>query len=119
MSRWLLGLNLEHLVPEFSARSVDGEQLLRLESTELKVGSVCARMHAPEIQYRSTSSLTHSHFLCFSQALGVTSSQDRALLKKRIKDLRVTMEKAKRNREKLEKQLLRRQDSEMQQKEAP
>lgn len=37
MSRWLLGLNLEHLVPEFSGRSVDGEQLLRLESPELKV----------------------------------------------------------------------------------
>ncbi|XP_075900516.1 neurabin-1 isoform X4 [Nelusetta ayraudi] len=86
VSRWLLGLNLEHLVPEFSARSVDGEQLLRLESAELK-------------------------------ALGVTSSQDRALLKKRIKDLRVTMEKAKRNREKLEKQ--RRQEPESQQKEVP
>lgn len=62
--------------------------------------------------HTSSSSLTHPHFLCIPQALGVTSSQDRALLKKRIKDLRLTVEKARRNQEKLEKQLQR-------QKEAP
>lgn len=57
---------------------------------------------------------------CVSQALGVTSSQDRALLKKKIKDLKVAMEKAKRNREKVEKQRekLRKRELE-QQKEAP
>lgn len=35
---WLMGLNLEHLILEFTARNIDGEQLLRLDSTELKVG---------------------------------------------------------------------------------
>lgn len=53
------------------------------------------------------------------QALGVASSQDRALIKKKIKDLKVLMEKAKRNREKVEKQRekLRKRELE-QQKEA-
>lgn len=50
--------------------------------------------------------------MCFSQLLGVTSSQERALIKKKIKDLKVMMEKAKRNQEKVEKQRekLRRRD---------
>ena len=53
------------------------------------------------------------------QALGVTSSQDRALIKKKIKDLKVLMEKAKRNREKVEKQRekLRKREFDEQQKE--
>lgn len=55
---------------------------------------------------------------CFSQLLGVVSSQDRALIKKKIKDLKVMMEKAKRNQEKVENQRekLRRRDLEQQQK---
>lgn len=54
------------------------------------------------------------------QALGVSSSQDRALIKKKIKDLKVLMEKAKRNREKVEKQRekLRKRELEQQQKES-
>lgn len=54
------------------------------------------------------------------QALGVTSSQDRALIKKKIKDLKVLMEKARRNREKMEKQRekLRKRELEQQQKQA-
>uniref|UniRef100_A0A8C4GVS7 Neurabin-1 n=1 Tax=Dicentrarchus labrax TaxID=13489 RepID=A0A8C4GVS7_DICLA len=89
VARWLMGLNLEHHIPEFTAQNIDGEQLLLLESPELK-------------------------------ALGVTSSQDRALIKKKIKDLKVLMEKAKRNREKVEKQRekLRKRELEQQQKEA-
>ncbi|XP_060948225.1 neurabin-1 [Limanda limanda] len=89
VARWLLGLNLEHHIPEFTAKNIDGEQLLELDSTELK-------------------------------ALGVTSSQDRALIKKKIKDLKMLMEKAKRNQEKLEKQRekLRKRELE-QQKESP
>ncbi|XP_060915818.1 neurabin-1 isoform X3 [Labrus mixtus] len=88
VARWLTGLNLEHHIPEFTAKNVDGEQLLRLESDELK-------------------------------ALGVTSSQDRALIKKKVKDLKALMDKAKRNREKLEKQRekLRKRELEQQQKE--
>lgn len=53
------------------------------------------------------------------QALGVSSSQDRALIKKKIRDLKVLMEKAKRNREKVEKQRekLRKRELEQQQRE--
>lgn len=40
----------------------------------------------------------------FWQDLGVESSQDRAVIKKKLKDLKVLMEKARRNREKIEKQ---------------
>lgn len=56
--------------------------------------------------------------MCFSQLLGVTSSQERALIKKKIKDLKVMMEKAKRNQEKVEKQRerLRRRDLAQQRK---
>nr|XP_057903727.1 neurabin-1 isoform X2 [Doryrhamphus excisus] len=90
VSRWLMGLNLEQHIPEFTAKNIDGEQLLQLESADLKV-------------------------------LGVTSSQDRTLIKKKIKDLKVLMEKAKRNREKVEKQrekLRKREQEQQQQKEA-
>uniref|UniRef100_A0A672HXM6 Neurabin-1 n=1 Tax=Salarias fasciatus TaxID=181472 RepID=A0A672HXM6_SALFA len=73
VARWLMGLNLEHHIPEFTAKNIDGEQLLQLDSTDLK-------------------------------ALGVSSSQDRAVIKKKIKDLKVLMEKARRNQEKVEKQ---------------
>ncbi|XP_029022922.1 neurabin-1 isoform X2 [Betta splendens] len=79
VARWLMGLNLEQHILEFTAKNIDGEQLLQLDSAELK-------------------------------ALGVTSSQDRALIKKKIKDLKVLMEKAKRSREKAEK--LRRKELE-------
>ncbi|TNN72165.1 Neurabin-1 [Liparis tanakae] len=81
VARWLMGLNLEHHIPEFTANNIDGEQLLQLESAELK---------------------------------------DRALIKKKIKDLKVLMEKAKRNREKVEKQRekLQKRELEQQQKEA-
>ncbi|XP_057684436.1 neurabin-1 isoform X2 [Corythoichthys intestinalis] len=89
VSRWLVGLNLEQYIPEFTAKNIDGERLLRLDSTELK-------------------------------SLGVTSSQDRTLIKKKIKDLKVLMEKAKRNQEKMEKQRekLRKKEMEQQQKES-
>ncbi|XP_014191075.1 neurabin-1 isoform X3 [Haplochromis burtoni] len=89
VAHWLMGLNLEHHIPEFTAKNIDGVQLLQLNSAELK-------------------------------ALGVTSSQDRTLIKKKIKDLKVMMEKAKRNQEKMEKQRekLRKRELEQQQKDA-
>ncbi|XP_041664989.1 neurabin-1 isoform X3 [Cheilinus undulatus] len=87
VARWLTGLNLDHHIPEFTAKNIDGEQLLQLESAELK-------------------------------ALGVTSSQERALIKKKIKDLKVLMDKAKRNREKLEKQREKLRKREQEQKES-
>uniref|UniRef100_A0A8C1TDG9 Neurabin-1 n=1 Tax=Cyprinus carpio TaxID=7962 RepID=A0A8C1TDG9_CYPCA len=73
VSCWLMGLNLEQYVSLFTAKNVDGEQLMKLDSSALK-------------------------------ALGVESSQDRALIKKKLKDLKVLMEKARKNREKIEKQ---------------
>ncbi|CAN9503869.1 unnamed protein product [Ophioblennius macclurei] len=89
VARWLMGLNLEQHIPEFTAKNIDGEQLLQLDSTDLK-------------------------------ALGVTSSQDRAVLKKKIKDLKVLMEKARRSQEKAEKQRekLRKRELDQQQKDA-
>ncbi|KAK1172904.1 neurabin-1-like [Acipenser oxyrinchus oxyrinchus] len=72
VSHWLMGLNLEQYIPEFTAKNIDGEQLLQLDGSKLK-------------------------------SLGITTSQDQVLLKKKIKDLRVYMEKARKTREKLEK----------------
>ncbi|XP_010873025.1 sterile alpha motif domain-containing protein 14 [Esox lucius] len=34
--QWLKGLNMEQYIPEFSAREVDGEQLLQMDGTKLK-----------------------------------------------------------------------------------
>lgn len=89
VASWLMGLNLEQHIPEFTAKKVGGEKLLQLDSTELK-------------------------------ALGVSSSQDRALIKRKIKDLKVLMEKVRRNQEKLEKQYekLRKKELEQLQKQA-
>ncbi|XP_030644382.1 neurabin-1 [Chanos chanos] len=86
---WLLGLNLEQYIPQFTAKNIDGEQLLQLDSSALK-------------------------------DLGVDSTQDRALIKKKLKDLKVLMEKARKNREKLEKQRekLRKKELEQVQKQA-
>ena len=37
VAHWLVGLDLQLHVPEFTAKNVDGERLLQLESNELKV----------------------------------------------------------------------------------
>lgn len=37
VARWLVGIHLEHHIPEFTAQNVDGERLLQLETPELKV----------------------------------------------------------------------------------
>ena len=34
---WLQGLNMEQYIPEFSAREIDGEQLLQMDNSKLKV----------------------------------------------------------------------------------
>lgn len=54
------------------------------------------------------------------KTLGVASSQDRALIKKKVKDLKVLMEKARRNRQKLDKRRakLRKKELEQQKKQA-
>ena len=38
MCQWLKGLNMEQYIPEFTARDIDGEQLLLMDGTKLKVG---------------------------------------------------------------------------------
>nr|XP_045015848.1 neurabin-1 isoform X4 [Jaculus jaculus] len=83
VSHWLMSLNLEQYVSEFSAQNITGEQLLQLDGNKLK-------------------------------ALGMTSSQDRALVKKRLKEMKMSLEKARKAQEKMEKQRekLRRKEQE-------
>ncbi|XP_068581815.1 sterile alpha motif domain-containing protein 14 [Cebidichthys violaceus] len=79
VSHWLRGLHMEQYVPEFSARDVDGQQLLQMDGNKLK-------------------------------ALGVLSSSDRSVLKRRIKDLHSAAEKERKALRQKEKQ--RRRDNE-------
>ncbi|XP_044539922.1 neurabin-1-like, partial [Gracilinanus agilis] len=52
------------------------------------------------------------------KALGVTSSQDRALIKKQLKDMKAALEKARRAQEKMEKQREKLRKKEQQQRKA-
>ncbi|XP_023448141.1 neurabin-1 isoform X6 [Dasypus novemcinctus] len=88
VSHWLMSLNLEQYVSEFSAQNVTGEQLLQLDGSKLK-------------------------------ALGMTSSQDRAIVKKKLKEMKVSLEKARKAQEKMEKQrekLRKKEQEQMQRK---
>ncbi|XP_066094558.1 neurabin-1 isoform X3 [Saccopteryx bilineata] len=88
VSHWLMSLNLDQYVAEFSAQSITGEQLLQLDGNKLK-------------------------------ALGMTSSQDRAVVKKKLKEMKVSLEKARKAQEKMEKQrekLRRKEQEQMQRK---
>ncbi|XP_067602478.1 neurabin-1 isoform X3 [Pseudorca crassidens] len=88
VSHWLMSLNLEQYVSEFSAQNITGEQLLQLDGNKLK-------------------------------ALGMTSSQDRAVVKKKLKEMKVSLEKARKAQEKIEKQrekLRRKEQEQMQRK---
>ncbi|XP_031470329.1 neurabin-1 isoform X2 [Phasianus colchicus] len=73
VSHWLMSLNLEQYVSEFSAQNINGEHLLQLDGSKLK-------------------------------ALGMTSSQDRAVVKKKLKEMKASLEKARKAQEKMEKQ---------------
>lgn len=46
VARWLVGVHLEHHIPEFTAQNINGERLLQLESPELKVTPL-----SPEFQH--------------------------------------------------------------------
>ncbi|XP_059964163.1 neurabin-1 isoform X4 [Mesoplodon densirostris] len=87
VSHWLMSLNLEQYVSEFSAQNITGEQLLQLDGNKLK-------------------------------ALGMISSQDRAVVKKRLKEMKVSLEKARKAQEKIEKhrEKLRRKEQEQMQR---
>ncbi|XP_060104510.1 neurabin-1 isoform X7 [Heteronotia binoei] len=73
VSSWLMSLNLEQYVSEFSAQNVNGERLLQLDGSKLK-------------------------------ALGMTPSQDRAVIKRKIKEMKSSIERARKAQEKMEKQ---------------
>lgn len=81
----------------------------------------------PEPIVRVTSSSTDRSwlfqlrlYLCFlCQALGMTSSQDRAMVKKKLKEMKMSLEKARKAQEKMEKQrekLRRKEQEQMQRK---
>ena len=48
MCQWLKGLNMEQYIPEFTARDIDGEQLLLMDGTKLKVRMVQGRSRERE-----------------------------------------------------------------------
>ncbi|XP_067418272.1 neurabin-1 isoform X2 [Emydura macquarii macquarii] len=73
VSHWLMSLNFEQYVSEFTAQNINGEHLLQLDGSKLK-------------------------------ALGMTSSQDRAIIKKKLKEMKVSIEQARKAQEKMEKQ---------------
>ncbi|XP_060230158.1 neurabin-1 isoform X8 [Meriones unguiculatus] len=88
VSHWLMSLNLDQYVSEFSAQNITGEQLLQLDGSKLK-------------------------------ALGMASSQDRARVKKTLKEMKMSLEKARKAHEKMEKQrekLRRKEQEQMQRK---
>uniref|UniRef100_A0A8C0D2K7 Protein phosphatase 1 regulatory subunit 9A n=1 Tax=Balaenoptera musculus TaxID=9771 RepID=A0A8C0D2K7_BALMU len=66
-----------------------------------------------------TPGLSQSLVLSSDEALGMTSSQDRAVVKKRLKEMKVSLEKARKAQEKIEKQrekLRRKEQEQMQRK---
>ncbi|XP_043921876.1 neurabin-1 [Protopterus annectens] len=89
VSHWLLGLNMEQHIPEFTAQNIDGAQLMQLDGTKLK-------------------------------ALGVSASHERAAIKKKLRELKSCIEKARKTEEKKEKQRerLRKKEQQQQQKKA-
>lgn len=73
---WLMGMNMDQYTPEFSTQSIDGQQLLNLDSDRLK-------------------------------ALGVSSQNDRATIKKKLKEMKKAQEKMEKQREKRDKEARR------------
>ncbi|XP_073161946.1 neurabin-1-like isoform X2 [Lepidochelys kempii] len=69
---WLMGMNMEQYIAEFTAKNIDGQQLMLLDSDKLK-------------------------------ALGVSSQNDRATIKKKIKDIKKTQEKLEKQKDKVQK----------------
>uniref|UniRef100_A0A4W2EWI7 Protein phosphatase 1 regulatory subunit 9A n=1 Tax=Bos indicus x Bos taurus TaxID=30522 RepID=A0A4W2EWI7_BOBOX len=66
-----------------------------------------------------TPGLSQSLVLSSDEALGMTSSQDRAVVKKKLKEMKVSLEKARKAQEKMEKQrekLRRKEQEQMQRK---
>ncbi|XP_053554424.1 neurabin-1 isoform X2 [Bombina bombina] len=68
---WLIGMNMEQYITEFTAKNIDGQQLMMLDSDRLK-------------------------------SLGVSSHNDRALIKKKIKEIKKAQEKLEKQKNKKE-----------------
>ncbi|XP_030065060.1 neurabin-1 [Microcaecilia unicolor] len=70
--QWLIGMNMEQYIAEFTTKNIDGQQLMLLDSDKLKT-------------------------------LGVSSQSDRAMIKKKIKEIRKMQEKLEKQKEKIQK----------------
>lgn len=90
---------MDQYVPEFSARDVDGEQLLQLDGNKLKVRRRM-KLHTQQL----CRLLLFTVLLVLLQGLGVLSSSDRSALKRRIKEIQSAAEKERKALDKLEKQ---------------
>lgn len=56
VARWLVGIHLEHHIPEFTAQNINGEQLLQLESPELKASHMAQqrlKLLVKTVEFRS------------------------------------------------------------------
>lgn len=96
---WLMGMNMDQYTQEFTAKAVDGQQLLHLDSDKLKV-SYWSNWASTGYIWKFL--LNPSHMAL--QALGVSSQSDRSTIKKKLKDLRKAQEKLEKQREKKEKE---------------
>ncbi|KAG8432454.1 hypothetical protein GDO86_016916 [Hymenochirus boettgeri] len=67
---WLMGMNMEQYIGEFTSKNIDGHQLMLLDSEKLK-------------------------------AMGVSSQNDRATIKKKIKEIKKAQEKLEKQKEKI------------------
>ncbi|KAM4626419.1 neurabin-1-like isoform 2-T4 [Discoglossus pictus] len=74
---WLIGMNMEQYITEFTSKNIDGQQLMLLDSDRLK-------------------------------ALGVSSQNDRAIIKRKIKEIKKAQEKLEKQKEKNKKEVQKR-----------
>ncbi len=103
VNQWLITLNLENYTPVFTERQITGPFLLHLDSSQLKVSPICSFIDRLNL---FTNHVLFSHFsvsvsVSLNQSMGVTNSNDRALLKKKIKELKLDIE---RDRKAIEKE---------------
>ena len=95
VGRWLTSLGLESLVDNFKGNGVSGQVLLQLDGSQVKVsGSLLMLLTRVADCVRRVVSRR--------QSLGVTQHADRALIKKKLRDMKYEVEK---ERKALEKEL--------------
>lgn len=67
---WLMGMNMDQYTPEFTAKGVDGQQLLHLDSDKLKV------KHKIQIQHLQMSQCCRLIKVCYRKKSSVRSACD-------------------------------------------